>query len=116
MALLTASRSARLSPRTRKVLYVDYLETAPWNLKLASAKPKFLGVGTVLIAEAVRLSLEAGWQGRIGLHSLPQAERFYEAHCKMRRIGLDAKYYNLAYFEYTKEQAAKWLAEVEISP
>jgi len=36
-----------------------------------------MGVGTILIAEAVRPSLEIGLTGRVGLHSLPQAEAFY---------------------------------------
>ena len=42
------------------LFYVDYLESAPWNLKLLSVSPRFMGVGTVLMAEAVRLSLRCG--------------------------------------------------------
>jgi hypothetical protein len=115
MAVLTAPRPAVLGNSAEPILYVDYLESAPWNLKGLHARPQCLGVGTLLIAEAVKLSLESGWCGRVGLHSLPQAEKFYRVHCRMTRIGPDADYYDLAYFEYTEEQAAKWLAEVGLS-
>lgn len=93
------------------VVYVDYLETAPWNLKRPGESARDLGGGTVLIAEAVRLSLEQGLDGRVGLHSLPQAEPFY-AKIKMTRVGIDEDYYDLAYFEYTASQAAEWLASI----
>ena len=43
-----------------------YLESAPWNLKGFSVSPRFLGIGTVLIAEAIRLSLEMGLKDASG--------------------------------------------------
>jgi hypothetical protein len=110
MAVLRSPRSGRLGDG--KVVYVDYLETAPWNLKGSAASPRFLGVGTVLIAEAVRLSLEMALGGAVGLHSLPQAEAFYSHRCRMTRVGLDADYYDLTYFEYTNQQATDWLATI----
>jgi hypothetical protein len=58
----------------------------------------------------------AGCEGQIGLHSLPQAEGFYQNRCRMTRYPHDPNYYQLAYFEYTKEQAARWLAETGLSP
>jgi hypothetical protein len=90
------------------VVYVDYVESAPWNLKGYADVPRFLGVGTILIAEAIRLSLEMGLEGRVGLHSLPQAEAFY-AKCQMTRVGPDPAYYELTYFEYASQQATAWL-------
>jgi hypothetical protein len=90
---------------------VDYLESAPWNLQGSVVLPRFLGVGTVLLAEAVRLSVEDGFGGRVGLHSLPQAEAFY-ARCRMTNSGADPDYYDLTYFEYTGHQAAEWLATI----
>jgi GNAT superfamily N-acetyltransferase len=113
MALLRTPRPAQLGGM--QVVYVDYVEAAPWNLKSSVASPRLLGVGTVLIAEAVRLSRELGLDGRVGLHSLPQAEAFY-SRCRMTRVGADPRYYDLTYFEYTKQKAADWLASVGEPP
>jgi hypothetical protein len=109
MAVLQAPRPAQLGDG--HVVYVDYLEAAPWNLKAFVDTPRFLGVGTVLLADAVRLSVETGYGGRVGLHSLPQAEPFY-TRCRMTRVGPDPDYYDLTYFEYTEQQAIDWLAAV----
>jgi hypothetical protein len=108
MAVLRMPRPARLDGQ---LVYVDYLESAPWNLKGFADPPMFVGVGTVLIAEAVRLSLEMGFGGQVGLHSLPQAEAFY-TRCRMTRLGPDSSYYDLTYFEYTGQQAADWLGSI----
>ena len=92
MAVLAQPQTATLSPDGDPLLYVDYLETAPWNLRGLPTNPRFRGVGMVLIAEAVLLSLETGWGGRIGLHSLPRAERFYQMSCQMTMLGRDSGY------------------------
>ena len=113
MAVLRAPQPGKLSGE--QVVYVDYGESAPWNIKGAAALPRFLGVGTILIAEAVRLSLEMGLGGRVGLHSLPQAEAFYN-RCGMTRIGADADYYDLSYFEFAGQQAVDWLASIGVTP
>ncbi len=110
MAVMRVPRHSEFSGKP--VVYVDYVETASWNLKGAALSPRFLGVGTVLIAEAVRLSIETGLDGRIGLHSLPQAETFYETRCRMTRFGQDADYYDLTYFEFVGHQAMEWLASI----
>jgi hypothetical protein len=111
--MMALVRTPRLSPYTgESVVYVDYLESAPWNLRTTSASPRFLGVGTVLIAEAIHVSLEMGLSGRVGLHSLPQAEPFYESKCRMTRFGADRHYFDLPYFEYDAGQAARWLADI----
>jgi hypothetical protein len=109
MAVLRTPRPGQLGGG--QVVYVDYLESAPWNLKSSTVSPRFVGVGTVLIAEAVRLSLETGLDGRVGLHSLPQAEAFY-SRCRMTRVGTDPAYYDLTYFEYPGQQATDWLASI----
>jgi hypothetical protein len=113
MAVLGTPRRARLGGG--HVVYVDYVESAPWNLKGTVVSPRFLGVGTVLIAEAVRLSLEMGLGGRVGLHSLPQAEPFY-ARCRMTRVGPDPSYYDLTYFEHAGQEALDWLASLGEAP
>jgi hypothetical protein len=109
MAVLRTPRPAQLGEG--QVVYVDYLESAPWNLKGFSESPRFAGVGTCLIADAVRLSLETGLGGRVGLHSLEQAETFY-ARCAMTRVGMDPYYFDLTYFEYTGRRATDWLASI----
>jgi len=109
MALLRTPRPAQLG--NGQVVYVDYVESAPWNLKGSAVTPRFLGVGTILIAEAVRLSLEMGLGGRVGLHSLPQAEAFY-TRCQMIKVGPDHSYYDLIYFEYTGQQAIAWVTSI----
>lgn len=98
--------------RGSKVLYVDYIEAAPWNLAAEGHPPRYLGVGTALIAEAVCLSMDMVLGGRVGLHSLPQAERFYEQRCRMTPVGPDAGYYDLNYFEYAEATASTWLADM----
>jgi hypothetical protein len=109
MAVLRLPRPARLGDGY--LVYVDYLESAPWNLKGSANPPRFLGVGTVLVAEAVRISVEAGFEGRVGLHSLPQAEAFYDK-CGMTRLGEDPTYYDLVYYEYTGRHGIDWLTTI----
>lgn len=91
------------------MVYVDYIEVAPWNLKASADPPRYYGVGAALITEAAFVSAEANLAGRIGLHSLPQAEAFY-LKLGMTRWGPDAAYENLVYFEM-KDKAAKGLLE-----
>mgnify|MGYP001574334861 FL=1 len=63
----------------------------------------------MLLLAAVQLSLDEEFQGRIGLHSLPQADDFYSTKCGMTSLGRDGRYQNLTYFEMTREQAAEFL-------
>jgi hypothetical protein len=113
MAVRPAPYPSRADPAGGlAVLYVDYLETAPWNLRTAVGGPRYKGVGGLLVAEAVRISGEVGSAGRVGLHSLPQAERFYAGVCGMTRVGPDPDYYDLCYFEFAADQAARWLDRV----
>jgi hypothetical protein len=89
-----------------QLVYVDFLETAPWNLVVAGSSRRFAGVGTALLLDAIRLSWERGSSGRVGLHSLPQSETFYE-RIGMTSCGTDPNYYDLAYFEF--ESVSKWV-------
>jgi hypothetical protein len=103
-----AGDKARLDPdRDRPLLYVDYLEVAPWNLPAIVPDVRFKGVGRALVRAAVSLSSERGMRGRIGLHSLPQAEGFYETGCGMFAVGQDPRYNGLMYYELTVELAAR---------
>ncbi|HKI05399.1 MAG TPA: hypothetical protein VKK31_25690 [Thermoanaerobaculia bacterium] len=61
-----------------------------------------------MIAAAIHLSLEEGFAGRIGLHSLPQADKFYEGH-GLINAGHDLAKQGLAYFEMNSKQAIAFL-------
>jgi hypothetical protein len=105
------TKSAREPSRAGKPLVsIEYLEVAPWNRPELGATPRLRGVGTALVAAAVALSEEEGFKGRVGLHSLPQAEDFYR-RCGMTDLGPDQDYQNLRYFEMTAEQARAFLKE-----
>jgi hypothetical protein len=90
------------------LLYVDYLATAPWNLRSLTLMPCFVGVGRVLVSIAVQESRARGWVGRVGLHSLPQAESFYQRVCGMQDLGQDEGYYKLRYFEMSAADADRF--------
>lgn len=88
----------------KPLVYLDYLEVAPWNWTGLGAAPRLRGVGSALITAAVTLSIEEGYKGRIALHSLPQADAFYRK-IGMTDLGPDQAYQNLRYFEMTSGQA-----------
>jgi hypothetical protein len=110
MAVLRIPREARLG--VGHLVYIDYVEAAPWNLRAFANQPRFLGIGTVLIADAIRLSTEMQLGGAIGLHSLPQAEEFYSKRCRMTPLGQDSNYFDLTYFELPARDATDWLAAI----
>lgn len=110
MMLNTVSHVARLDPdKGRPMVYVDYLESAPWNVKGMVAEPRFGAIGSRLFEAAIRLSIQEGFRGRVGLHSLPQSEDFYERVCRMVRLERDIHVQNLYYFELTAEAANAFL-------
>jgi hypothetical protein len=89
----------------KPLVYVEYLEAAPWNSPMSCGQPIYRGIGSILIKAAIQCSYEEEYKGRIGLHSLPQAEVFYRDTCRMTDFGQDAKHHNLRYFEMTPDQA-----------
>jgi hypothetical protein len=113
MAIVRRPRRARSG--ASYVVHVDYLESAPWNLRGSVDPPRFLGVGTVLMVEAVRISVEEGFDGRVGLHSLPQAEAFCDK-CGLTRFGEDPIYFDLVYYEFTGRNGVDWLSTLGESP
>jgi len=107
-----AGMEARLEPdKGKPLVYIDYLESAPWNLRAMVDTPLYCGIGSLLIWTAVQLSYDEGFHGRIGLHALPQAEKFYRDDCEMHGCGLDASYDNLPYYEMTREIAASFTSK-----
>lgn len=109
LMVMVAGKQARLDPDAGKPLvYVDYLESAPWNVVPLVEVPQFSGIGMVLMRTAVQLSYDEGFHGRIGLHALPQAEEFYRDKCGMQGCGPDKNYQNLPYYEMTREIARRF--------
>lgn len=83
----------------QKLVYVEFLASAPWNRKVIQRPPRFRGVGTNLLRYARLRSMELGYGGRVGLHSLPGSVRFYDSQL-MNNFGTDEDKDNLIYFEY----------------
>lgn len=113
-AMLTKSARhfARLGPDVGKpIVYIDYLEVAPWNWTIKEIRQKgtMKGVGSVLFREAVIFSEDQGFHGRVGLHSLPQSVGFYGGPCQMTSLGPDTAKQELIYFELSRENAKVFL-------
>ena len=56
-----------------------------------------------------RNSYNTEFGGRVGLHSLPQSEKFYEKTCAMTRGEIDLQYEKLCWFELTANNVKKFL-------
>ena len=109
MMVSTIAAKGRLpSQQGKAVLYIEFLETAPWNIRDLVGAPKLLGVGVRLLEAAIDFSGEEGFRGRIGLHSLPQSGEFYRKY--MTDLGLDSSQsQGLRYFEMSAEQVRYFL-------
>lgn len=111
MILNTLYRARIASQKDRELMYIEYLENAPWNRRhLPGEQRRYIGVGSLLLRAAIELSREEGFKGRLGLHSLPQSNSWYNK-CGMTDLGIDAGYHNLRYFEMTPEQADAFIAK-----
>ncbi len=97
------SYRSRLDP-PKNLVYVDYLTVAPWNSRSLEAVVMYKGVGSILLKFAIERSFDLGYQGRLGLHSLPSAEKFYQK-LKMIDFGYDLNKEKLKYFELSSDQA-----------
>lgn len=116
MKIATVGHECHLPEQQGKPLvYIDYLETAPWNVKplmKALDRPTQYGaVGSRLVEAAVRRSVSEEFRGRVGLHSLPTSERFYIEACGMTPVGRDPAKQNLLWCEFTPEQAEAFLTK-----
>lgn len=109
MLIRTSGYYARLAPdQGQPLVYLDFIEVAPWNLRLSSQQPRYKIVGLTLVRSAVQASLDCGFRGRIGLKALPQAEPFYAQVCGMVPIA-PARYNDLVYYEFTATAANEFL-------
>lgn len=109
MLLETDGHFARLSTGGRAPLvYVNLVASAPWNLGIVTSEPKFHGVGSTLLAAAIQASVDLGFKGRVGLHSLPTSESWYDKH-GIACFGADTSKQGLKYYEVTPECARDFL-------
>jgi hypothetical protein len=90
-------RPSWLEPQ-HALVYVRYMATAPWNRRDKNGPGRLRGVGTLLMAWAVRESQNAGCDGRLGLHSLRGSDEFYR-RLGLHGLGLDAARRGMTYFE-----------------
>lgn len=81
-----------------RIVYVENLASAPWN-RIAREPIIYRGTGRALLRFARQRSLDLGYGGRVGLHSLSNAVKFYE-RCNMPGYGADPDKEYLDYFEY----------------
>jgi len=108
---LTSKRCRLDGQKGQHMVYVEFVENAPWNRPELSNQPRYRGIGSILIRAAIALSNQEEFKGRIGLHSLPQANSFYANTCGMTDMGIDPEYEGLRYFEMTPEQAEAFIAK-----
>ena len=94
----------------RDLVYVELLATAPWNRPKLVDDPQYKGVGRILIGTAISLSVELGFAGRIGLHSLPQSEVWYRTAGGFTDLGFDPTK-KMHYFEMTESDAAAFISD-----
>lgn len=108
MLVNLVSQHARLSGQEGKhLVYVEYVEVAPWNRARLHDPVRYKGVGTLLIASAIEKSFAEDCKGRVGLHALPQSAGWYESRLGMTNLGEDKSKQNLPYFEISTEQAIR---------
>ncbi|MHB8345885.1 MAG: GNAT family N-acetyltransferase [Acidiferrobacterales bacterium] len=95
--------------RGKELVYIELLATAPWNRPKLTPDARYKGVGRVLVGTAVSLSVDLGFGGCIGLHSLAQSEDWYRA------VGFtDVEFDNakdMRYFEMTNVDALAFVSD-----
>lgn len=109
LADTTMKRCRMPGQQGKNLVYVSFVETAPWNRQEFGDPPRYRGVGSILLGAAIELSTELGFKGRVGLHSLPQSNGYCANFCGMTDLGPDPDYQGLRYFEMTSEQAEAFM-------
>jgi hypothetical protein len=109
----TAGMFCRIPSQLDKgLVYIQFLETAPWNSPMIVDQPRYALTGSMLLAGAIEISIDLDFKGCIGLHALPQAEGFYSKAARMTDLGIDDiddYHRGLRYFEMTQEQAINFM-------
>ena len=104
------SHYSEMNPdKGKPLVYVEFLESAPWNLREMCDYPRFKLIGTRLMEAIVKLSINEGFHGRVGLFALPRAEYFYEKLWMVHVEG--AIRYGMKLYEMTRENVLTFLGE-----
>lgn len=110
LMLVDVTAFARLNgQKGREIVYIELFATAPWNRSKLVADPKYKGVGRIFLETAISLSVDLGFKGRIGLHSLPQSLSWYYDVGQFTDGDFDPSK-KMQYFEMTEAQAAAFIS------
>ena len=92
-----------------EIFYVEFVAVAPWNRNNPFFEKALKGVGTNLLRIALEYSTNVlGYRPGFCLHSLPQAESYYE-RIGMYNFGRDEEKENLIYFEMDESTSASFI-------
>jgi hypothetical protein len=93
------------------IFYIQYVSSAPWNRKSSLHERKYRGVGKEIIKQVLFYFLKKYRYGYgFSLHSLPQAQNFYE-NLGMTNIPEYNDEKGLPFYEMSKENAILFLEE-----
>jgi hypothetical protein len=98
--------------RGQRLVYVEGIMTAPWNRASIQRPPEWRQVGRSLMEWVRQRSIVLGYEGRVGLQSLPGAVGFYQ-QIGMTRLELGPEEIvdadeKLPYFEYRVFRRQVW--------
>lgn len=95
--LIYHPRKAILS--SHDIFYVEFIAVAPWNRETPMEKKHYSRVGTLLLKNVMSYCINTlGYKPGFCLHSLPQAQTFYENYLGMQRCPDEDKE-SLYYYE-----------------
>lgn len=95
--LIYHPRKAILS--SHDIFYVEFIAVAPWNRDNPMEKKIYSRVGTLLLTNVMSYCTDVlGYKPGFCLHSLPQAQTFYENYLGMQRCPDEDKE-SLYYYE-----------------
>jgi hypothetical protein len=102
MLVDTRLHRSQIEPN-RRLVYVSFLATAPWNRSIIQEPPIYRAVGSVMLQFARERSFELGYGGLVGLHALSESVSFYH---KIGMIGgdPDPERDGLPYFEWYRRE------------
>jgi hypothetical protein len=91
------------------IFYIKYLSSAPWNRKSSLHERKYKGVGNEILKQVQYYFLQKHYYNYgFSLHSLPQAQSFYE-HIGMVNLPEYNDSNGLFFYEISKENAISFL-------
>lgn len=95
---------------SEKIFYIEYIAVAPWNKAHPLFPRKFSGIGSLMISNLQRYFKDSlGYRYGFSLHSLPQAESYYQ-HIGMTPIKGHEKD-NLPYLEMDSQSSERFCGD-----